>query len=112
MPTILAYQGAEEEPPMKSALARKSLPETTGDDLFRKADEIMRAHLLVLRTRTMTRARTPEEYYGFRAEDVECLHFRKRRFGSGLWFRLRDGRVVDALGRPSQRWRAWYDCKR
>lgn len=112
MAAILAYQGAEEEPLMMSALASKNLPEPTDEALLRRADGIMRAHLLVLRTRTMTTARTPEEFYGFRAEDVECLHFQKRRFGAGIWFRLTDDRVVDALGRPSQRWRAWYDCKR
>jgi hypothetical protein len=110
MAAILAYQGAEEEPIMNPALPSESLPESTREELLWRADGIMRAHLLVLRTRAMTRARTPEEFYGFRAEDVECLHFRKRRFGAGIWFRLKDGRVVDSLGRPSQRWRAWYDC--
>lgn len=109
---ILAYQGAEEEPFVKSVPDRKSLPEPADEELLRRADEIMRAHLLVLRTRKMTRANTPEEFYGFRAEDVECLHFQKRRFGAGLWFRLKDGRVLDALGQPSQRWRALYDRKR
>lgn len=110
MAPIEAYQGAEEKPPMKSTLASKRLPKPTDEELLPRVDAIMRAHVLVLRTRSMTKARTPKEFYGFRAEDVECLHFWKRRHGAGLWFRLKDGRVVDSLRQPSERWRALYDC--
>lgn len=55
-----------------------------------------------------TSALSPEEFYGFRAEDVAEMHFRKRGVGRGFWYRLNDGRVFDAHGRPSQTARACY----
>jgi hypothetical protein len=59
-------------------------------------------------------ADTKEEFYGFRARDVACLHYSKvgwRR--PGVWFRLHDGRVFDAAaieqqGRDADP--AWYDA--
>jgi hypothetical protein len=68
----------------------------------------MRAYFVVLRTLGRTKAETPEELYGFRALDVSEIHFYKAGFGRGLWYRLKDGRVFDSLGRPSRRDRISY----
>ena len=71
----------------------------------------MRAHQLVLFTKGRTRARTPEAFYGFQAEDIAEIYIHKSGVGSGLWYRLYDGRVVDAFGRRSDRNRR-YIAKR
>ena len=42
------------------------------------------------------KARTPEEFYGFRPKDVVEMHFHKHGFGRGVWYRLKDGRVIEA----------------
>jgi hypothetical protein len=47
-----------------------------------------------------SRVPTKEEFFGFRSADVVGLH--RRKYDEpyiGLYFRLRDGRVIDALGR-------------
>ena len=31
---------------------------------------------------------TPEEFFGFTAMDIECVHRRLAGFGAGTWFRL------------------------
>ncbi|MCU1336658.1 MAG: hypothetical protein JWO19_2239 [Bryobacterales bacterium] len=72
-------------------------------------DNAMRAHFLVLRTQGRTAdARTAEEFYGFRARDVIEMHFEKRGAGRGLWFRLRTGRVINAVGKATTRARSLY----
>jgi hypothetical protein len=68
----------------------------------------MRAYFVVLRTLGRTDAATPEELYGFRAFDVSEIHFYKAGAGRGVWYRLKDGRVFDSLGRPSRRDRISY----
>ena len=68
----------------------------------------MHAHYVVLRTKRKTRARTAEELYGFRDVDVVEMFFYKHGFGRGVWYRLKDGRVIDAFGKTSRRNRAWY----
>ena len=68
----------------------------------------MHAHVLVLRTMGKTRAATAEEYYGFQALQVADMHFHKIGCDRGLWYRLKDGRVFDAFGKPSRRGLAWY----
>ena len=40
----------------------------------------------------------PAAFFGFRPEDVACIHFRKTGVGEGVWFRLRDGRVFNRYG--------------
>jgi hypothetical protein len=54
-------------------------------------------------------ASTPEDFYGFKPDDVECMHYRLAGFGYGTWFRLRDGRVFDRSARPSTPTRSIYD---
>ena len=88
-----------------------SRPEISRHPVTEKLDvvpRVMRAYFVVLRTLGRTKAETPEELYGFRALDVSELHFYKAGFGRGLWYRLKDGRVLDSLGRPSRRDRISY----
>jgi hypothetical protein len=56
-----------------------------------------------------TPAATPEEFYGFTAEDVVHVHLYKQGVGKGVWFRLKDCRVVDVVGQPSQPESHWYE---
>ena len=72
------------------------------------ARETMSAHFLRHRSAGATRASGPEEFYGFRSEDVAAIFLHKHGFGRGVWFNLKDGRVIDVHGRPSDRDRAWY----
>jgi hypothetical protein len=78
------------------------------DELHRIARETMRGHVDELRTKGKTQAREPEEFYGFRAEDVSEMHFHKHGIGRGVWYRIKDGRVIDAVGKPSEPDRIWY----
>jgi hypothetical protein len=72
----------------------------------------MNAHFSRLFSKGKNRgAETPEQFYGFRPEDVDEMHFHKQGFGKGVWYRVKDGRVIDALGRPSERERHWYAPK-
>ena len=56
-----------------------------------------------------TPAATPEDYFGFHHHQVERVHFHKAGVGSGVWFRLRCGRVVDEAAMPACRNEALYD---
>ena len=47
-----------------------------------------------------TTCSTAEEYFGFRSRDVADIHFHKQGVGTGIWFRLRCGRVVDEVAMP------------
>lgn len=51
---------------------------------------------------------TVEQFYGFTPEEVSGIHLRKNGHGSGLWFRLHDGRVYDLRGIPSETGQEWY----
>jgi len=56
-----------------------------------------------------TTASTPEDYFGFHHNQVEMIHFYKAGVGSGLWFRLHCGRVVDEVAMPTCRDPDLYD---
>jgi len=62
--------------------------------------------MMKFRETASDRVLAKDRLYGFKAEDVIDIHFHKRGFGSGIWYRLRSGRVVDAQGRRSRRSRA------
>jgi hypothetical protein len=62
------------------------------------------------RTQGMTKAATPEDFYGFEATEVKATHHHKQGKGVGLWFRLRDGRVFDMLGHSDEVDPAFYDA--
>jgi hypothetical protein len=80
------------------------------DELQHMARTAMETWFRVIRAKAQTKARTPEEFYGFRAEDVAAMHYRKHGFGRGVWFRLKDGRVVDAKGKSSEPDHIWYEA--
>jgi hypothetical protein len=48
-----------------------------------------------------TTASTPEDYFGFKHCQVADVHFHKSGVGTGLWFRLQCGRVVDEVAKPA-----------
>lgn len=75
---------------------------------LRATERKMRAYFVVLRAFGRTRAATPKELYGFSASDVVEMHFYKAGVGRGVWYRLKNGRVFDSLGRPSRRDRIRY----
>lgn len=87
---------------------RKAPLNLSAEDMRRLAGDAMHRQFLHLWNKGKTRARTPEAFYGFRAEDVTEMYAHKHGAGYGAWFRLKDGRVIDALGKPSERERAWY----
>lgn len=87
--------------PRRQAIDRKTL-------LQDSAAESMRMLFDHIDSKGTTQARTPEEFFGFCAEDVAEMHFTKRDAGRGFWYRLNDGRVIDAAGRPSETDRTWY----
>ncbi len=72
------------------------------NDLMRKAHR--QAVLLGAAT-----ASTPEEFFGFRHNEVKTVHFHKRGLGKGVWFRLRCGRVVDEIAGATCRNQDLYD---
>ncbi len=45
-----------------------------------------------------TNAAAPEVFFGFSGFDVAMIHFQMIGRGEGVWFRLKDGRVVDRQG--------------
>ncbi len=93
-------------PSTEAALARKRR-----EKVFLLARDAMKARFVVLRTLGRTNARSPEDLYGFRPQDVRELYVNKSGYGPGLWFRLNDGRVVDSTGRRSDRNRDRYVVK-
>jgi hypothetical protein len=89
-------------------VAQRRRPGVHSGKLAQMAGASMRAHFVVLKIQGKADTSTPEEFYGFKPADVSEMHFRKRGAGRGLWFRLKDGRVIDAFGRRSRRARTWY----
>src|SRR6185369_3471559 len=86
----------------KGSLSMAALPQRRAipdDHLHDVARNTMRAHFIVMREKGKTAAEEPEQFYGFRAEDVTDIHFNKQGFGRGIWYRLQDGRVIDVLGK-------------
>jgi hypothetical protein len=74
-------------------------------------DFIMAREFLMSRLVVTTDAQTKEEFYGFGCGDIEALHSRKHGApGVNLFFRLRDGRVIDTFGRPHESDLALYDA--
>ncbi len=56
-------------------------------------------------------AQTKEEFFGFTCADIEAIHSRKLGLqGVNLFFRLRDGRVIDGFSRSHEPDPALYDA--
>lgn len=73
------------------------------------ARETMMRHFQILRAKGKHRAaQSPEQFYGFRPEDVVEIHSHKQGFEPGVWYRLKDGRVINAIGKPSEPENSWY----
>ena len=77
-------------------------------ETLRTVESAMSIRFLVMRLRGRTKATDLSAFYGFAPEDVAETHLYKVGTGAGLWFRLNDGRVFDALGRRSLRDRVAY----
>jgi hypothetical protein len=73
------------------------------------AGDTMRAHFQLLAAKGQAgTARSAEEFYGFHPQDVEEMHFHKHGAGRGVWYRLKDDSVIDAMGVRSESDRHWY----
>jgi hypothetical protein len=59
-------------------------------------DVILRERFEVNKGLGLTEAASKEQFYGFEAGDIVRVYFHKQGFGAGLFFRLRDGRVIDS----------------
>jgi hypothetical protein len=96
--------------PTIAEVPSEEIPEDVRHNIAR---ETMMAHFQILRAKGKHRsAQTPEQFYRFRPEDVVEIHFHKHGFGRGVWYRLKDGRVINAVGNPSQPDRSWYVCSK
>ena len=72
-------------------------------------NDLMRKHHRQSVLLGQTTASTPEDYFGFHHNQVEMVHFHKAGVGSGSWFRLHCGRVVDEVAMPTCRDPDLYD---
>ena len=63
---------------------------------------IMETEFLFAKMLDQTKIGTKEEYFGFHARDVAYVHHHKAGRPRGVYFRLYDGRVVDASGKEQQ----------
>ena len=72
-------------------------------------DDIMEKHFRVRKGLGLTQAASKEEYFGFTCRDVVLVHGHKQGSGAGLFFRLRDNRVIDVDGQPHDADPLWYD---
>jgi hypothetical protein len=72
--------------------------------------EIMRDQLSMIRGARETGVMDPVQFYGFHPQEVDEIHFDKQGDGDGLWFRLNNGLVIDASGKPCDPDPALYDA--
>jgi hypothetical protein len=73
-------------------------------------DRVMEKHFLIRKGLGLTQAASKEAFYGFVSTDVVLVHEHKQGVGAGLYFRLRDGRVIDVCARPHDPHPVWYDA--
>jgi hypothetical protein len=83
----------------------KNIPNNEGDiihvDRIAVLELIMEQYFFAGCLVSGSRVETKEEFFGFHSADIVNLHRRKcDEPHIGLYFRLRDNRVIDALGRP------------
>jgi hypothetical protein len=52
---------------------------------------------------------SPQDYYGFSAFEMLCVHYHCMGIGQGTWFRLTDGRVFDWQGQRADPDVSLYD---
>jgi len=63
-----------------------------------RIEEMMEHYFIVNKELGLTEANTKEEFYGFEVRHVWKVHLHKQGSGSGVYYRLVDGSVVDAAG--------------
>lgn len=73
-------------------------------------DDIMEKHFRIRKGLGQTQAASKEEYFGFSYHEVALVHSHKQGVGAGLFFRLRDNRVIDVLGQSHDPNPLWYDA--
>lgn len=73
-------------------------------------DAVMEKHFQVKKELGLTQALSKEMFYGFCYRDIARVHFHKQGFGPGVFFRLRDGRVIDTAARRHESDPVWYDA--
>lgn len=71
--------------------------------------DFMRKYFRRRRMLCLTNTVDAQQFYGFHCNQVETVHFHKHGAGEGCWFRLKDGRVFDWLGKPDEPDRAYYE---
>ena len=71
--------------------------------------EIMHDQLSSMRGARETDVMAPVQFYGFDPQEVAEIHFEQQGGGSGLWFRLKNGRVIDSRVKPCDPNPALYD---
>ncbi len=74
-------------------------------------DEMRRAHRHSLLL-AFTTAASPKEFFGFDHLAVATIHYHHRDLGNGMWFRLRDGRVVCEMALPADQDMRMYNAGR
>ena len=70
---------------------------------------IMERYFRYIRDMGLTDARTKEEFYGFEVSQILMVHEHKQGFGSGVFFRLISGSVVDAAANRHESDETLYD---
>jgi hypothetical protein len=73
-------------------------------------DRVMTSAFLFCRLDRRTTAATKEEFFGFTCRDVVDVYSHKQGHGFGTFFHLRDGRVFDHAGQPSDGDLTLYDA--
>jgi hypothetical protein len=73
-------------------------------------DRVMEKHFRIRKGLGLTQAATKEAFYGFEGSDVVQVHEHRQGVGPGLYFRLRDGRVIDVAAEPHDPHPVWYDA--
>jgi hypothetical protein len=72
-------------------------------------DRVLEKHFRVRKELGLTQAAKKKEFYGFEGSDVVVAHEHKQGVGPGLYFRLRDGRVIEVAAQPHDPHPIWYD---
>ena len=72
------------------------------------SNEMRRAHRHNLLL-AFTQAASPKEFFGFDHLAVAAIHYHHRDLGPGMWFRLRDGRVVCEMALSADQDMRMYD---
>lgn len=73
-------------------------------------DAFMEKYFVVSKRLGLTQALSKEMFYGFCARDIARVHYHKQGFGSGVFFRLHGGSVIDTAACRHDPDPVWYDA--